>query len=301
MKVLVTGASGFIASHMVPTLLKNGFHVVGVDRRPCTLLTPSDKFEFIQKDLADLDDLSGIDYVIHLAFETSIAESITEPVSTTYNNIDLGVKMLQKAKEAGVKKFLYPSTASLYGSQPLPWHEDLPAYPSEPYSLQKYALERFCQYYAENGLETVIFRLFQVFGENQREDQVLAKFYSRKKENKPIPIMETADGDRSKSAKRDWVYVGDIADVFCKALTSDSVGKGEIINVASGRTTSIRDLAEMISDNIEYIPKRSFDLDEHLADVKKVKKLLGWEATTEVKEWLKKYVQTLQEPVSASS
>ena len=167
----------------------------------------------------------------------------------------------------------------------------MPAFPSEPYSLQKYALERFCQYYAANGLPTVIFRMFQVFGERQRADQVIAHFFRCKKEGKPIPVTQTAQGKGS--AKRDFVYVGDIAQAYCVALTSPNVGKGEIINLASGSNCSILEVAQLISDKIESIPRRSFDADEHLADVTKASELLGWKATTDIKAWLREYVKTL--------
>lgn len=290
-KVLVTGASGFIASHMVPALIKAGYSVTGLDRLPCTYIPLSEHYSFIQKDIEDVTDIKGFDYVIHLAFMTSIPGCIQDPVGTTYNNVDLGVKILQLAKEAGVKKVLYPSTASLYGNQPLPWREELPAFPNEPYSLQKYTMERYLRYYAGIGLPTVIFRLFQVFGERQRQDQVLAKFFRCRKEGSPIPVTQTEGG--GESAKRDFVYAGDIADAFCMALASDKVGKGEIINIASGYNYSILEIAKIVSDNIQSIPRRSFDLDEHLADVSVAKKLLGWTAKTDVKDWLRSYLKTL--------
>jgi nucleoside-diphosphate-sugar epimerase len=211
-----------------------------------------------------------------------------DPVGTTYNNIDLGVKMLELAKQAGVKKFLYPSTASLYGNQPLPWNETMNAYPTEPYSLQKYTMERFLRYYADNGLPTVIFRLFQVFGEYQRHDTAIAKFFRCRKDGSPIPVTQTEGG--GESAKRDFIYAGDIAEAMCMALVSENTGKGEIINIASGYNYSIKEIAELISDNIQSIPRRSFDLDEHLADVSKSKEVLGWQAKTDVKEWIKKYI-----------
>lgn len=290
---MVTGASGFIASHAVPALLRAGYAVVGLDRLPCRLMPPSERFTFVKQDIAELKDLKGFDYVIHLAFATNIPNAIADPVGTTYNNIDLGVKILQLAKEAGVKKLLYPSTASLYGNQPLPWKENMPVFPSEPYSLQKYAMERFCRYYAGNGLPTVIFRLFQVFGEHQRQDTALYKFFHCRLEQKPIPITQNTAQAGFKSARRDFIYAGDIAEVFVKALTSDKVGKGEIINIASGHNYAMLEIAKLISDKIEFIPKRGFELDEHLADVTLAKKLLGWRAKTDIKVWLKKYIKSL--------
>ncbi|KKW27857.1 MAG: hypothetical protein UY70_C0006G0006 [Candidatus Kaiserbacteria bacterium GW2011_GWB1_52_6] len=292
-KVLVTGASGFIASTLIPAFLKAGYSVTGIDRLACTHIPPQKGFAFIKKDIAKVDSLAGFDYVVHLAFATNIPKSILDPVGTTYNNLDLGVKMLELAKQAGVKKFLYPSTASLYGNQPLPWKEDMKVIPGEPYSLQKYAMERFCEYYAKNGLPTVVFRLFQVFGENQRHDTALYKFYQCRKEGKPIPITQTTAQAGFRGAKRDFIYTGDIAEAFAVAMESGKVGKGEVINLCSEYNYTIREVAELISDKIEFIPKRGFELDEHLGDASKAKKLLHFKAHTDIKDWMKKYVKTI--------
>ena len=179
--VLVTGASGFLASHLIPALLRADYKVTGIDRRPCSLPRHR-RFKFVKQDISRLTSLDGVDAVIHLAFATNIPKSIADPVGTTRNNVDYGVKPLELAKQAAVKRFIFPSTASLYGDQPTPWSETLPVYPAEPYSLQKYAMERFCRYYGAKGnVPTVIFRLFQVFGENQRPDTALAKFFECRK------------------------------------------------------------------------------------------------------------------------
>ena len=102
-KVLVTGASGFIASTLIPAFLKAGYSVTGIDRLACTHIPPQKGFAFIKKDIAKVDSLAGFDYVVHLAFATNIPKSILDPVGTTYNNLDLGVKMLELAKQAGVQ------------------------------------------------------------------------------------------------------------------------------------------------------------------------------------------------------
>src|SRR6266550_4683548 len=107
-KVLVTGASGFIASTLIPSFLKAGYTVVGIDRLDCTFIPKQKGFTFIKKDLEDVDSLAGFDYVVSLAFATNIPKSIIDPMGTTYNNLDLGVKMLELSKQAGVKKFIYP-------------------------------------------------------------------------------------------------------------------------------------------------------------------------------------------------
>ena len=116
--------------------------------------------------------------------------------------------------------------------------------------------------------------------------------YQCRKEGRPIPVTQTATKGGG-SAKRDFVYAGDIADAFCMAIKSEKVGKGDIINIASGYNYTIREIAEIVSEKIETIPRRSFDLDEHLADVTKAKDLLGWKTTTDVKTWLRFYLKTL--------
>lgn len=292
MHIIVTGASGFLASHLIPHLLSSGHKVTGIDRRPCAL--PSHEwFTFVQEDIKDTRTFDGADAVVHFAFATNIPYSIQFPVETTYNNVVLGVRMMELSRQANVKKFIYPSTASLYGTNPLPWREDMQVQAAEPYSLQKFANEQFGQYYAKNGLPTVIFRFFQVFGENQRNDTALYKFFQCRKEGKPIPITQTTAQAGFSSAKRDFIYAGDIARVILQAILSDRVGHGEIINIASGYNYTIQEIAEIISDKIEFVPKRGFESDEHLADISKAKELLGFRPQTDIKAWLKEFVKTL--------
>lgn len=291
--VLVTGASGFLASHAVPLLLASGYRVTGVDLRPCQL-QPHPRFTFAQNNISGLTSLDGTDFVIHLACATNIPNSIADPVGTTENNLALGVRLLELSRQAGVKKFLFPSTASLYGGQPVPWREDLPAQPVEPYSLQKYAMERFCQYYAARaGVPTVIFRLFQVFGENQRSDTALAKFFECRRQKKPIPITQTTAQAAFRSARRDFIYAGDIVRAWIASLESSAVPPGETINIASGHTYTIEEIARLISDRIEFVPRRGFETDIHCGDISKAKSLLNWQPQVDIKDWLKDYVARL--------
>ncbi len=292
MHIIVTGASGFIASHVIPHLLSQGHKVTGIDRRPCAL-PKHEWFTFVQQDINDTQSFESADAVVHLACTTNIPYSIQFPVETTFNNVVLTVRMLELARFAHVKKFIYPSTAALYGTNPLPWREDMPAHAAEPYSLQKYMGEQFCEYYAKNGLPVVILRFFQVFGENPRSDTVLYKFFQCRKEGKPIPITQTASPAGSSSAKRDFIYAGDIARAVLQTILSDRVGHGEIINIASGYNYPIREIAELISDKIEFIPKRGFETDEHLADVTRARDFLGFRAQTDIKAWLKEHMKTL--------
>src|SRR3990167_5008395 len=212
-KVLITGCAGFISHHLIKECQGRGWYVVGVDKRPIPKgHTRPDLF--LLTDVSDLGfkDLLDVDYVFHLAWRTNIPDCQRHPEESTNDNIDMSIHLLEVAKEAKVKKFLFPSTASLYGNNPTPWHEELKPDPIEPYSWQKLSIEYACQMYAKQGLPTVIFRFFQVFGEFQREDTVLAAFQRSIKEGKPVTLTETTAQSTFKSGQRDFVYAGDLAE-----------------------------------------------------------------------------------------
>src|SRR3989338_7852884 len=141
MKVLITGMSGFIAPHIAEACLNKGWEVWGIDVADfnynviaCDFRNP--KFMFQKRDVRTVatEELKGVDYVFHLAFVTNISNSMEHPVETANDNIDMTAYIIDKAHQAGIKKFVFPSTASAYGRNPTPWKEDMPNYPIEPYS-----------------------------------------------------------------------------------------------------------------------------------------------------------------------
>src|SRR5437870_10885808 len=144
-KVVITGVSGFIGPHVAEECLARGWQVVGVDLLPPEWHAPG--LSFLQKDARDLTpaDLTGVDYIVHLAFVTNIPNSIVHPVETTRDNIEMTARLLDMATKAGVKKVAFPSTASLFGNNPIPWREDMPPDPIEPYSWQKLSCEYLCR------------------------------------------------------------------------------------------------------------------------------------------------------------
>lgn len=293
-RVLITGAAGFIAPHLVEACLEKGWHVLGVDQLDCAFCHP--RFTFQKKDVRDLtlDELKGFDYVFHLAFVTNIPNSINQPLETTRDNIDMTVFLLDLSAHARVRKFVFPSTASLYGNNPTPWREGMPAYPIEPYSWQKLSLEYACMTWSTcYGLPTVILRLFQVFGENQRHDTSLAKFFRAKKEGRPITLTETTSQSSFRTGQRDFVYVKDVARAFVKAAVSNKTGKGEIINIGSGEVTTMEEIANAIGGEIVFIPRRNFEVERHEADNTRAAELLDWHSQVEVIPWLKEFVKTL--------
>ena len=291
-KVLVTGASGFIAYHVIENLINSNFEVVGVDINETKY--PFKGCKYIQKNVIDLTekDLKGVEYIIHLACDTNIRNSIENPVPTTDNNLGITIKLLSLATKLKVKKFVFPSTASMYGTNPIPWNENMISDPGEPYSWQKISIEFALKMWTSRyKLPTTILRLFQVFGENQRKDTAIAAFINQKKNNKPITLIRSSEKSKFNTGRRDWIYVKDIAEAFKLTLISSNTGKGEIINIASGKLISVEEIAKTVGGEITFLPSRDYEVDDHLADVTKAKKILNWEYKTNVIPWLKDYLK----------
>lgn len=281
-KVLITGVSGFLGHHIARLCRINQWEVTGVDKRnlPKNHWIPE---HFIQTDVRDLNfrDLQGFDYVIHLAWRTNIPDCVRHPKESTYDNIDMTVHLLEICREAGIKKVFFPSTASLYGHNETPWVEDMPAMPIEPYSWQKLS----CEYLSFLYPNIVIGRFFQVFGELQRQDTALSAFLRNKKEGKPITLTKTTAQSTFRSGVRDFVYAGDLAEAVCLLLEKGALG--EIYNIASGQMHTMEEIAEAIGAEVEWMPKREYEVEVHHASIDKIKNL-GWQPKTDVIQWLKK-------------
>ena len=290
-KVLITGCSGFIAHHLIPVCQKHGFSVIGVDKRPI----PKGHTEpdlFIQTNVRDLGfrDLLGVAYVVHLAFATSIPNSVRHPEETTDENIGMTVHLLEMAKDAHIKKFLFPSTASLYGNNPTPWKESMKPEAMEPYSWQKLSCESLCRMYSQiYNVPTVVFRFFQVFGEFQREDTAIAAFIRLKKAGTSVTLTKTRLESTFRSAQRDFIYAGDIAEAVVASMTSDKVGKGEIVNIASGKINTMEEVAHALGATIEWIDRREYEVERHHGNIAQAKKLLGWSPRINIIKWLRNY------------
>jgi nucleoside-diphosphate-sugar epimerase len=291
-KILITGSSGFIAPHVVNSALKKNFKVYGIDK-----LDNDNKVEgcnYIKEDINnfDLSKIKNLDYIVHLAFDTNIPHSIKEPKDTTENNLLMTLNLLKQATENKIKKFIFSSTASLYGHNPIPWVENMLSDPLEPYGWQKLSGESLCTMWHKcYGLPTSTLRLYQVYGENQRKDTALALFIRLKKEKKPITLTETSPGSDCKTGRRDFIYVGDVADAFIANCESEKTGKGEIINIATGRMTSMQEVAETIGGEVKFIPKRGFEVESHQADLSQCNRLLNWKPKVNFLSWLDKFAK----------
>jgi len=280
--VLITGSSGFLAQHIIPKFQFQGHTVIGVDKRPERYHSDS----FIQADVMDLTyrDLLGVDYVLSTHWRTNIPDCSRHPLESTANNIDSTVHLLEVCKEAKVKKVFFPSTASLYGHNPTPWSEDMLGAPIEHYSWQKLSCEFLCKMYSQNGLDTVIARFFQIFGEYQREDTALAAFLKAKKEGRPITLTETTAQSSFRSGQRDFIYAGDVASAVY-ALISLKTDPGGVYNVGSGGVHTMEEIASAIGGEVVWLPRREWEVERHEADITKLK-ALGWKPTVNVIDWL---------------
>lgn len=284
---MITGSAGFLAQHLIPEAKKGKWFVIGVDKRPQRIKAD----EFIQTDVFDLNyrDLMDVEAVVHLAWRTNIYDCIQHPEESTKENINMTLHLLEVCKMAKVKKFIFPSTASLYSYNKIPWTEDMKLEPIEHYSWQKLSCEYLCQMYANYfNVPSVILRFFQIYGEYQRKDTVISVFKEKLKKKEELTIFKPKDKNLD-SPQRDFLYAGDLSKAIMLAIKSKNTGKGEVINICTNKLTSILDIVKTMGAKYKIVSGRDYDVDVHLGDNKKARILLGWQVETEILKWLEKY------------
>ena len=291
---LVTGGAGFIGSNLVDYLLEQGHNVVCIDNESAN----NEKFHWNDKAWnvnADITDyrtmknaFTNVDYVFHLAAESRLQSAIQNPIEAVNKNCVGTTVMLQCAREAGVKRFVYSSTSSGYGNNPYPNVETQPDDCLNPYSASKIAGEKFCKMYTDlYGLETVTLRYFNVFGERSPAKGQYAPVIGIFQRQKDAGELLTIVGDGSQ--RRDFIHVKDVARANYLAATVPLKGhEGEVFNVGSANPYSIQQIADSISDNQTYIPKRNGEMETTFADITKIGEVMGWKPNINLKEWIKK-------------
>lgn len=303
---LVTGGAGFIGSHLVRELLRQEQRVSVLDNLTGgtldNLRDVSVQIAFYRGDICNFTDTSqacqNVDYVIHLAALSSVAQSMQYPQQTARINVQGTVNVLEAARQSGVKRVVFASSAAVYGTRTdLPYKESTPADCQSPYALSKLAAEQACRLYTQvYGLDTVILRGFNVFGVGQNPNSayaaVVAKFMQLALQNKPLII----DWDGLQS--RDFIAVQDV--VQANLLTALKGTPGEIYNVASGHTYTLLELADTLEKISGHAlkrikgPKRPGDVHASSADISKIKKL-GFVPSVTLEEGLRAMWQTQQE------
>ena len=299
-KVIVTGGAGFIGSHLTDALVERDFDVHIIDDLSAGKMENVNKQAIFHKeDIRNFEAIKkiieGSKYVFHVAAKPRVQVSIQNPRETHDINVNGTLNVLVASRDAGVKRVIYSASSSAYGEQDtMPLHEDMHARPISPYGLQKYIGELKCRVFSKvYGIETVSLRYFNVYGprlvsEGGAYDLVIGRFLKQRKEGKPITIVP--DGEQT----RDFTHVRDVMRANILAMESDRVGKGEVINIGSGKNYSINRVAAIIGGPIVYIEPR-MEPKNTLADNAKARELLGWvpkvtleEGIEELKDiWLK--------------
>ncbi len=297
MKVFVTGGAGFVGSWVAEVLLKHGHQVTILDNLSAGYR------EFVPKGaklvVADIRDknlskyLKGHDAVIHLAAKTVVPESVKDPEPTIDVNLFGGANLLEAMRKVGIKRIVFSSTAAVYG-QPkrLLVREDDLKFPINPYGASKLAFEALLHSYCANyGWDVTMFRYFNPYGprdQHRPETHAIANFIRSTLSGKPLPLYW---GGRQ---RRDFFYIEDIAEAHVLGLKQKGF---HYYNLGSGRPTRVIDIVKSIfkitgkTVPIDDLGERPGDPDTLSADVSKVRRELGWKATTDLKIGLKKTIE----------
>ncbi len=311
MKVLITGAAGFIGSHLSERLLSDGWEVVGFDnfddfydpavkRENLTACLADEKFSLVEGDIRDRQSVStvcsaGIDVIVHLAAKAGVRPSIEDPIGYQDVNINGTVVMLEAAREFAINKFIFASSSSVYGNnEKVPFAEtDNVDRPISPYAATKKAGELICHTYSHLfNIDMTCLRFFTVYGPRQRPDLAIHKFASLIEDQKPIPVF--GDG----SMERDFTYINDIINGVTSAI--DRCKGYHIYNLGESRPVRLDHLIAEIEKAlgkkavIERFSVPPGDVKVTYADVTKAIKELGYEPKTELNIGLKAFVDWLR-------
>ncbi len=307
MKVVVTGGAGFIGSHVVRKLVADG-HAVSVIDCFSDFYDPAIKRanlanvgEVTVHDI-NIEDFGAVnavfergeyDVAIHLAARAGVRPSIANPRAYIETNVTGTYNLLEAARGASVKKFVFASSSSVYGlAETVPFSEDL-ALPQtlSPYAATKLAGEHLCGNFANLfDLPVVCLRFFTVYGPGQRPDLAIHKFTRMIDEGRAIPKF--GDGE----TRRDYTYVDDILQGVLGAMSYDAK-TFDIFNLGESETTTLNELIEAIEEalgksaKIEQLPEQAGDMPLTCADISKARRLLGYDPRTKIGEGIPKFVE----------
>ncbi|MFA7230132.1 MAG: NAD-dependent epimerase/dehydratase family protein [Victivallaceae bacterium] len=279
MRILVTGGSGFIGSHLVEHF-QGKAQVRVLDNLRSGYKKNLDGFEveFIHGDICDRDivrqAMKDVDYVFHLAAMISVPESMSKPIECVDINVRGLLIVLEEAAAAGVKKLCFSTSAAIYGDNPtVPKREEMLPEPKSPYAITKLDGEYYCNMFTQEGkLKTACLRYFNVFGPRQDPNSAYAAavpiFTAKAVNNEKITVF--GDGEQT----RDFIYVKDIVAANAFMAQSDFTG---VYNIAYGNRITINDLVNKIkqitgsSSEVAHLPERSGDVKHSMAAVDKLK------------------------------
>lgn len=298
---LVTGGAGFIGSHIASHLVERGETVRVLDDfstgKKENIGKLKDSVTLFTGDICDVDcvreAVDGVDYVLNQAALPSVPRSIKDPISTNNTNVKGFLNLLVESTKAGVKRFVYASSSSVYGNaKSMPVDESFPADPRSPYAVTKLANEYYGKIYSSiYGLETVGLRYFNVFGPGQdskSQYSAVIPIFASKILNNENPVIYS-DGEQS----RDFTYIDNVVQANLLAVSAKNVA-GEVFNIACGESLSINKMLDMFRSYFqvdikpEYAEPRMGDVRKSFANISKAEKLLGYKPLISFKDGLKK-------------
>jgi len=311
-RVLVTGGGGFIGSHVVRRLLQDGADVYAMTSSvssvtPIRLADILDSLTVVEASLADRTAMEHVaatvrpEFVAHLGAYTHVGKSFQRVDENIATNIQGTVNLLLALK-GNYERFIYTGTSEIYGDVPVPFREDGPVNPVSPYSVSKYAGERYCRmFHQAYEWPIVCIRPFNAYGPWQTPDRVI-----------PEIILKGLLGHELKMTEgtqtREFNFAPDLADGFVRALTAPQVD-GELINLGCGEDVSMRDLATMILDllgnpiqpQFGAIPYRPTEIWRMYCDNTKARTLLDWKPAHSLAEGLAATVDWYRGELAAGS
>ena len=307
MKILITGAAGFIGSNLCEFMLHKGYDVVGLDnlatgyKHNLNEFKSDPNFSFIEADIRDYESCikatQGVDYVLHQAALGSVPRSLRDPITSNDVNVTGFLNMLEASKQNNVKRFVYAASSSTYGdSVQLPKVEENIGKPLSPYAITKYVNELYADIYSKAyGLETIGLRYFNVFGKRQDPHGAYAAVIPKFIHQFIDGTSPVVNGDGSYS--RDFTYIDNVLQMNYLAMTTQKPeAVNQVYNTAVGDRITIKEMAETIKMglavynpeiediNIQFGPIRTGDVPHSKASIDKAKKLLNYQPTHTFKQ-----------------
>ena len=298
---VVTGGAGFIGSHMVDLLLARGYRVRVIDNlaggREANLAHHSNesRLSFEQIDIRRLNhgelSFQDVELVFHFAGIGDIVPSIERPTEYMDVNVQGTVNVLECARAANARKFVYAASSSCYGLAAIPTREDHPIAPQHPYALSKYLGElAVLHWHNVYRLPANSIRIFNAYGPRVRTTgaygAVFGVFFKQKLAGKPFTVI--GDGQQ----RRDFVYVTDVAEAFLRA--GESTFAGHVWNLGAGNPQTVNRLVELLGGPVVHIPKRPCEPDCTWADVGKIESELGWKPTVAFDQGVRRMMEDIE-------
>lgn len=300
-QVIVTGGAGFIGSHVVDRLVNDGYKVIVIDDESAEsnerfYHNPAAEYHKISIEDYDLIEplFKNVKYVFHLAAAARIQITMNKPEKAVSVNYIGTHNVLRASKKYGIKRVMFSATSSAYGlKNQIPLKETMPNDCLNPYSVTKTGGEALCKMYSDvYGLETVIFRYFNVYGDRHptkgQYAPVIGLFARQILEGNKMTVV--GDGLQT----RDYTNVLDVVEANVLAATCENKISGEIFNIGCGQNYSVLDIANMLKpDYFEYIPARPGEARDTLSDISKANKLLNWYPKIKLEQWMSEYKKEL--------